>query len=55
MRERLDAVALVDLRGKDGALQVTTALSDLQRNLLRQLKIELPKRVRSARPAPERR
>jgi transposase len=53
IREELEAIALVDLRGKDGALQVTTTLSEVQRKLMRQLRIEPPKRVRSARPTPE--
>jgi transposase len=50
MREELETLSLVDLRGKDGALQVTTTLSEPQRKLLRQLKINPPKRVRTARP-----
>jgi transposase len=53
IREELEAIALVDLRGKDGALQVTTTLSEVQRKLMRQLRIEPPKRVRFARPTPE--
>jgi len=50
MREELEAIARVDLKGKEGAFQVVTTLTDAQRKLLSALKIDPPKRVRAALP-----
>jgi len=48
IRDEVEEIALVTLRSKDGAFQLPTALTETQRKLFKTLKIEPPKRVRSA-------
>ncbi len=52
MREELDQLVPVDLRGPAGKFQVTSELTEAQRRLLKQLQMDPPKRVRSAQLAP---
>lgn len=53
VRDVLEEIHRVDLRGKDGALQLTSTLGDEQRKLFTQLKIEPPKRLHKASPSPQ--
>lgn len=53
IREEFERLALIDLRSKDGALQLTTELTAQQREVLKELDIPPPKRVRSAEPNPD--
>jgi transposase len=48
IRNEVEEIALVTLRSKDGAFQLPTTLTETQRKLFKTLKIEPPKRVRSA-------
>jgi hypothetical protein len=52
IREEFERLALVDLRTKDGDLQLTSELTVKQRKVLKELEIQPPKRVRSARLTP---
>jgi len=50
MRDELEEIARVDLNGKDGTLQILSTPTPAQRKILSALKIDAPKRVRSAAP-----
>jgi transposase len=47
MRDILEEISLVKLRGKDGRVQMVTELSDEQRKTLKKLSVKHPKRVRN--------
>jgi transposase len=50
MRDDVEEIARVDLKGKDGTLQIVSTLTPAQRKLLSKLKIDAPKRVRAVAP-----
>jgi transposase len=52
MRDELEEIARVDLKGKDGTLQIVSTLTSAQRKILSTLHIDPPKRVRSAASPP---
>jgi transposase len=49
-RELLQEIHRVDLKGKDGTLQLTSTLTDEHRKLLKSLRIDPPPRIQKAEP-----